>query len=232
LEEIALENHIVKQFDEELDEIRALLMAMGGMVAQQLQDSIQSIVKVDSGLADSVIERDKRVDEMELEIDEACLTIIARRQPAATDLRLVMMVSKAVNDLERIGDEAKKIAKQAILLSEQEKPWGFTEVRHLGKGALSILNNALDAFARFDTEAALRTFNQDQQIDLDYQTALRESVTYMMEDPMSISRVINILWVIRSLERVGDHAKNLCEQIVFVVRGTDIRHQAVFDDTH
>ena len=133
MEEIALENHIVKQFDEELDEIRALLMAMGGMVAQQLQDSIQSIVKVDSGLADSVIERDKRVDEMELEIDEACLTIIARRQPAATDLRLVMMVSKAVNDLERIGDEAKKIAKQAILLSEQEKPWGFTEVRHLGK---------------------------------------------------------------------------------------------------
>ena len=96
----------------------------------------------------------------------------------------------------------------------------------------SILNNALDAFARFDTEAALRTFSQDQQIDLDYQTALRESVTYMMEDPMSISRVINILWVIRSLERVGDHAKNLCEQIVFVVRGTDIRHQAVFDDTH
>ena len=105
-------------------------------------------------------------------------------------------------------------------------------MRHLGKGALSILNNALDAFARFDTEAALRTFNQDQQIDLDYQTALRESVTYMMEDPTSISRVINILWVIRSLERVGDHAKNLCEQIVFVVRGTDIRHQAVFDDTH
>ena len=106
MEDIALENHIVKQFDEELDEIRTLLMAMGGMVEQQLQDSIQSIVKVDSGLADSVIERDKRVDEMELEIDEACLTIIARRQPAATDLRLVMMVSKAVNDLERIGDEA------------------------------------------------------------------------------------------------------------------------------
>jgi len=232
LEKIALENHIVKQFDEELDEIRTLLMAMGGMVERQLQDAIQSIVKVDSELAVSVIEQDKRVDEMELEIDEACLTIIARRQPAATDLRLVMMVSKAVNDLERIGDEAKKIAKQAIILSEQAKPWGFTEVRHLGKGALSILSNALDAFARFDTEAALRTFNQDQQIDLDYQTALRESVTYMMEDPKSISRVINILWVIRSLERVGDHAKNLCEQIVFVVRGTDIRHQTLLDDIH
>ena len=223
---MSFENHIMKQFDEELEEIRTRLMEMGGKVEQQLQNSIRAISDADSKLAEDVIAEEQHVDEMEVDIDEACILIIARRQPAASDLRLVMMVTKAVNDLERIGDEAKKIANHAVILAEQgDASEGYTEVRHLGQSVSRMLANALDAFARFDVDAAMRTLEEDKQIDLDYKTALRELVTYMMEDPRSISRVINVLWVLRSLERIGDHAKNLCEQIVFVVKGKDIRHQ-------
>ena len=223
---MSFENHIMKQFDEELEEIRTRLMEMGGKVEQQLQNAIRAISDADSKLAEDVIAEEQHVDEMEVDIDEACILIIARRQPAASDLRLVMMVTKAVNDLERIGDEAKKIANHAVILAEQgDSSEGYTEVRHLGQSVSRMLANALDAFARFDVDAAMRTLEEDKQIDLDYKTALRELVTYMMEAPRSISRVINVLWVIRSLERIGDHAKNLCEQIVFVVKGKDIRHQ-------
>lgn len=223
---MSFENHIMTQFDDELEEIRTRLMEMGGKVEQQLQNAIRAISEADSKLAEEVIAEEQRVDDMEVDIDEACILIIARRQPAASDLRLVMMVTKAVNDLERIGDEAKKIANHAVILAEQGgNSEGYTEVRHLGQSVSSILANALDAFARFDVEAAMRTLEEDKQVDLDYKTALRELVTYMMEDPRSITRAINILWVIRSLERIGDHAKNLCEQIVFVVKGKDIRHQ-------
>jgi len=137
-----------------------------------------------------------------------------------------MMVTKAINDLERIGDEARKIANHAVILSEQDGlSQGYKEVRHLGDSVSSMLANALDAFARFDVDAAMKTLEEDAQVDLDYKSALRELVTYMMEDPRSISRAINILWVVRSLERIGDHSKNLCEQIVYVVKGKDIRHQ-------
>ena len=223
---MSFENHIMTQFDDELEEIRTRLMEMGGKVEQQLQNAIRAISEADSKLAEEVIAEEQRVDDMEVDIDEACILIIARRQPAASDLRLVMMVTKAVNDLERIGDEAKKIANHAVILAEQGgTSEGYTEVRHLGQSVSSILANALDAFARFDVEAAMRTLEEDKQVDLDYKTALRELVTYMWEVPGSITLAINILWVIRSLERIGDHAKNLCEQIVFVVKGKDIRHQ-------
>ena len=226
MDKMKFENHYMKQFDEELEEIRTRLMEMGGKVEQQLQNAIRAIGEADSALAEEVIKEEQLVDNMELDIDEACILIIARRQPAASDLRLVMMVTKAVNDLERIGDEAKKIANHAIILaSESGSSKGYTEVRHLGQSVISMLSNALDAFARFDVDAAMRTIEEDKQIDLEYKTALRELATYMMEDPRSIGRVINILWVVRSLERIGDHAKNLCEQIVFVVKGKDIRHQ-------
>ena len=226
MDKMKFENHYMKQFDEELEEIRTRLMEMGGKVEQQLQNAIRAVSDADSKLAEEVIKEEKLVDEMEVDIDEACTLIIARRQPAASDLRLVMMVTKAINDLERIGDEAKKIANHAIILAEQSgSVEGYTEVRHMGASVTRMLANALDAFARFDVDAAMRTLEEDKQVDLEYKTALRELVTYMMEDPRSISRVINVLWVIRSLERIGDHAKNLCEQIVFVVKGKDIRHQ-------
>jgi len=223
---MSFENHIMTQFDEELEEIRTQLMEMGGKVEQQLKNSIQAVIKADSSLAEEVIREERLVDEMEVDIDEACILIIARRQPAASDLRFVMMVTKAINDLERIGDEARKIANHAVILSEQDGlSQGYKEVRHLGDSVSGMLANALDAFARFDVDAAMKTLEEDAQVDLDYKSALRELVTYMMEDPRSISRAINILWVVRSLERIGDHAKNLCEQIVYVVKGKDIRHQ-------
>ena len=226
MDKMTFENHYMKQFDEELEEIRTRLMEMGGKVEQQLQNAIRAIGDADSQLAKEVIKQEQLVDNMEVDIDEACILIIARRQPAASDLRLVMMVTKAVNDLERIGDEAKKIANHALILADEGgSSKGYTEVRHLGQSVMSMLSNALDAFARFDVDAAMRTIEEDKQIDQEYKTALRELATYMMEDPRSISRVINILWVVRSLERIGDHAKNLCEQIVFVVKGKDIRHQ-------
>lgn len=223
---MSFENHIMTQFDEELEEIRTQLMEMGGKVEQQLKNAIQAVIKADSSLAEEVIREERLVDEMEVDIDEACILIIARRQPAASDLRFVMMVTKAINDLERIGDEARKIANHAVILSEQDGlSQGYKEVRHLGDSVSGMLANALDAFARFDFEAAMKTLEEDAQVDLDYKSALRELVTYMMEDPRRISRAINILWVVRSLERIGDHAKNLCEQIVYVVKGKDIRHQ-------
>ncbi|MGB1328377.1 MAG: phosphate signaling complex protein PhoU [Porticoccaceae bacterium] len=223
---MSFENHIMTQFDEELEEIRTQLMEMGGKVEQQLKNALQAVIKADSNLAEEVIREERLVDEMEVDIDEACILIIARRQPAASDLRFVMMVTKAINDLERIGDEARKIANHAVILSEQDGlSQGYKEVRHLGDSVSGMLANALDAFARFDVEAAMKTLEEDAQVDLDYKSALRELVTYMMEDPRSISRAINILWVVRSLERIGDHAKNLCEQIVYVVKGKDIRHQ-------
>ena len=223
---MSFENHIMTQFDEELEEIRTQLMEMGGKVEQQLKNSIQAVIKANSSLAEMVIKEERLVDEMEVDIDEACILIIARRQPAASDLRFVMMVTKAINDLERIGDEARKIANHAVILSEQDGlSQGYKEVRHLGDSVSGMLANALDAFARFDVDAAMKTLEEDAQVDLEYKSALRELVTYMMEDPRSISRAINILWVVRSLERIGDHAKNLCEQIVYVVKGKDIRHQ-------
>ena len=209
--ELSFENHIMTQFDEELEEIRTRLMEMGGKVEQQLKNAILSIHEGDSKLAKDVIDQEKFIDQMEKDLDDSCILVIARRQPAASDLRLVMAVTKAVNDLERIGDEAKKIANHSIILSgEDNKKSGYP----------------LTAFARFDAEAAMKTFNQDVKIDLEYKTALRELMTYMMEDPKSITHVINILWVVRSLERIGDHTKNLCEQIVFVVQGKDIRHDS------
>ena len=223
---MSFENHIMTQFDEELEEIRTQLMEMGGKVEQQLKNSIQAVIKADSSLAEEVIREERLVDEMEVDIDEACILIIARRQPAASDLRFVMMVTKAINDLERIGDEARKIANHAVILSEQDGlSQGYKEVRHLGDSVSSMLANALDAFARWDVDAAMKTLKEDAQVEIDYKSALRELVTYMMEDPRSISRAINILWVVRSLERIGDHSKNLCEQIVYVVKGKDIRHQ-------
>ncbi|MFT5483568.1 MAG: phosphate transport system protein [Halieaceae bacterium] len=225
MDNFSFENHITKQFDEELEEIRSQLLEMGGLVEEQLRMAIRSIEDADSGVAETVIRQETLVDGMERSIDEACTLIIARRQPAASDLRLIVSVGRAVSDLERIGDEAKKIAQLAITLTEEGKsPRGYTEVRHIGQCVTQILHSALDAFARFDATAALETLQLDDQIDQDYKTAVRELVTYMMEDPRSISRVINILWVIRALERIGDHSKNLCEQIVFVVQGRDIRH--------
>lgn len=219
-----LDSHIYKPYEEELTQFRARFMQMGGLVEQQLLEATRAIDEVDSGIAEKVLEKESLIDEMEMELDEACTQIIARRQPVASDLRAVLATNRCVNDLERIGDEAQKIAKMAVSLSEGSSTRGYKEVRHISSAVSKMLNEALDAFARLDVDAALRVMDLDKSIDEDYQSAIRELITFMMEDPRSISRTINILWVLRSLERIGDHAKNICEAIVYIVKAKDIRH--------
>ena len=205
--------------------VKTRMLEMGGRVENQVADAVRALEDADSELAETVINRELAIDALEMEIDEDCTTLIARRQPTATDLRLVMAVTKTIRDLERMGDEAKKIAKMAIKLSEEgSAPRGYVEIRHIANGVRRMLSDTLDAFTRYDADSALATLRADDQIDLDYKTALRELVTFMMEDPRSISRVMNIMWALRSLERIGDHAKNICEQVVYLVRGKDIRH--------
>jgi phosphate transport system protein len=223
IDNLKLDKHISKKFNEDLEDIKTAMLAMGGLVEKQLEDSIASVINADSKLAEHIISTENKIDEMEKDIDETCITLIARRQPAATDLRLVMAVSKTIRDLERIGDEAQKIAKMAIKLTEEGHPRGYQEVRHIGSCVRKMLRDCLDAFSRFDADSAISTMLQDEQVDKDYRTAIRETITFMMEDPRSISRSMNVLWVLKSLERVGDHAKNICEQVVYLVQGTDIR---------
>ena len=162
---------------------------------------------------------------MEMKIDEECNLIIARRQPAARDLRLVLAIVKAIRDLERIGDESSKIAKAAIKMSEQgEFPEGIVDLRSLGDRVQLMVNSALDSFARYDAEAAIAVVQEDKSVDNDYAIAMRSMVTFMMEDPSTISKVLNVLWALRAMERVGDHAKNICEHVIYMVAGTDVRH--------
>ncbi len=225
MDKVTLDQHISRQFNSDLEHLKTQTLAMGGMVEQQLQNAMRALENGDSELALAVLETEKEVDAMEREIDEACTTVIARRQPAATDLRMILAVSRSIRDLERIGDEAQRIAKMAIGLSEEGgSPRGYVEARHIANGVRDSLRGCLDAFTRFDAQAARQTMGKDKQIDLDYRSAVRELITYMMEDPRSISRVMNVLWTLRALERIGDHAKNICEHVIFLVEGKDIRH--------
>ncbi|MEX2961823.1 phosphate signaling complex protein PhoU [Microbulbifer sp. TYP-18] len=219
------DQHISRQFNEDLESIKTEMLEMGGQVARQVADAVESLANADSELAERVLRIEEEIDSREMAIDEHATLIIAKRQPAASDLRMVMSVIRIARDLERIGDEASKIAKLAIALTEEgSAPRGYTEIRHIANAVRRMLNDALDAYTRFDVRAAMSTLAEDEQVDMDYRSALRELVTYMMEDPRSISRVINVLWTLRSLERIGDHAKNICEQVVYLVEGADIRH--------
>ncbi|HHZ8340453.1 TPA: phosphate signaling complex protein PhoU [Pseudomonas aeruginosa] len=221
----SLTHHISQQFNAELEDVRSQLLAMGGLVEKQVNDAVNALIDADSGLAQQVREIDDQINQMERNIDEECVRILARRQPAASDLRLIISISKSVIDLERIGDEASKVARRAIQLCEEgESPRGYVEVRHIGSQVQKMVQEALDAFARFDADLALSVAQYDKTVDREYKTALRELVTYMMEDPRAISRVLNIIWALRSLERIGDHARNIAELVIYLVRGTDVRH--------
>ena len=218
-------HHISQQFNNELDEVKTHMLEMGGMVEKQVSDAIQALLNDDSGLAEKVKLDDKLINNMEVAIDEECTRILARRQPAASDLRLVIAISKAVNDLERIGDEAGKIASQAMNLSEGvESPRGMVEIRMIGDHVGRMVRDSLDAFARLDSEKALDVAKEDKLVDAEYATAMRSLITYMMEDPRSISPMLNVLWSLRSLERVGDHARNIAEHVIYLVKGTNVRH--------
>ena len=220
-----LNQHISQQFNTELEELRSQLLAMGGAVEKQVTDAIESLIAADSELALSVRAKDDDVNFMEVSIDEEASRILARRQPAASDLRLVIACTKASTDLERIGDEAAKIARFSMELAEHgESPRGYIEARHIGTHVRRMVQDALNAFARFDADMALAVAQEDKTVDREYRSAMRELVTYMMEDPRSITRVLNIMWVLRSLERIGDHARNIAEYVIYLVKGTDVRH--------
>lgn len=218
-------HHISQQFNEELEQVKNHLLEMGGLVERQVGDAIKSLIEADSELAAKVQDSDKRINQMELDIDEECTRIIARRQPAASDLRLVIATSKAVNDLERIGDESAKIARLAIQLCEEgESPRGYVEIRHIGDRVRRMTQEALTAFARLDVDNALTVAQEDKDVDMEYESAMRELVTFMMEDPRSIKRVMNVIWALRALERIGDHARNIAEDVIYLVKGKDVRH--------
>jgi len=220
--------HISQQFNQDLTELRNHILAMGGVVAKQISDAAEALLEGDSHIAEKVKQKEHDVDDMERMIDEECTQVIARRQPAASDLRLVVAIIKMVADLERMGDEAAKIAKMAMALSDAGKaPRGYVEVRHISHHVIQMVNGALDAFARFDAEVAFEIIKEDKKVDAEYGSAIRSLMTFMMEDPRSISQVHNVLWVLRALERIGDHASNIAEQVIYMVKGKDVRHMTV-----
>ncbi|GEK73848.1 MULTISPECIES: phosphate signaling complex protein PhoU [Halomonas] len=222
--------HISRQFNHELEELKTHLMAMGGLVEKQVQDAVRALLDSDSALAERVVDNDRAVNDMQIKIDDECTQILARRQPAASDLRLVLAVIRAASDLERIGDEASKIARNALeLVESQNGSRGFVEVRVISEHVRKMMRDALTAFARFDTEMALKVVQEDEQVDNEYKSAMRSLMTFMMEDARVISPVLGIMWILRALERIGDHSNNLAEYVVYLVKGLDIRHTAPDD---
>ncbi|MDP4652016.1 MAG: phosphate signaling complex protein PhoU [Haliea sp.] len=226
LHQDSYKQHISAQFNAELESVKNHLLEMGGLVEQQIGKAVESLLNRDSGLAEEVIAGDVQVNQLEINIDEECSRILARRQPAASDLRLVLAISKVITDLERIGDEASKIARQAVKAAEEGGNAGssFVEIRHIGSHVGDMLRRALDAFARLDVDMAVQTVIADREVDSEYASAMRSLVTFMMEDPRTIGPVLGQMWALRSLERVGDHASNIAEHVIYLVRGLDVRH--------
>jgi phosphate transport system protein len=223
-----MNEHIAKQFDLDLENIRSRVLQMGGRVEQQITKALEALATGDLSLAEQVIDADQMVNLDEVELDEACTHIIARRQPAASDLRVVMMVIKTITDLERIGDEAKKIAKKARAIHSDDTHFApRVPLQHAASLALEMLRKALDAFARMDLAAAAQVVRQDQQVDAEFKSIMRQLITFMMEDPRTISHSLDLLFIAKSIERIGDHAKNLSEYVVYMVKGRDVRHIGV-----
>lgn len=222
------EQHTLHRFDEELQALKSRVLEMGGLAERQIDDAIKALVEGDSDLSTEVLQREKVINKMEVSADEEAARFIAKRQPAASDLRMVLVISKTVRDLERACDEAKKIAKLAIKsVEEGASPKGYIEARHLGTTVRSMLQDSLDAFVRIDTDLALSVVHRDKEVDDEYRAATRQLITHMMEDPRSITRVLNVMWVLRSLERIGDHANNIAEYVFYLKDGNDRRHSGL-----
>ena len=219
-----LGRHISGQFNVELESIRTHVLTMGGLVEQQLSLAMQALHKEDIELARKVVHDDHQVNEMEVSIDEACTRIIAKRQPTAKDLRLIMAIIKTITDLERIGDVATKMA-YIVIESPADKERRFqVSLEPLCRQAIAMLHQVLDAFARMDVVAAAALHKQDDKLDQEYEAVIRQLMTYMMEDPKNIPYILQVMWSARAIERVGDRCQNICEYIIYFVKGKDVRH--------
>jgi phosphate transport system protein len=222
--------HTSTQFDSELDAVRAQLTQMGGLVEQQLHGALALLTSRDEESAEQLIARDKAIDTLELEIDDAATHIIAKRQPTAIDLRLLIAIIKVVRDLERMGDEAKKIAKAIRKINEQLHTGPLAhevDLRRIGDRVATMVHDVLDAFVRNDTAEAAAVIRLDSEVNADYRVITRLVVTYMMEDPRTISTSLDLMFVAKSIERIGDHAKNIAEHVIFIAGGRDIRHKGL-----
>ena len=220
-----LTDHISRRFNKDLENLRSQVLSMGGLVESQLSKAIAAMVSGDSDLGLKVAHDDYRVNDLEVSIDEECSRILAIRAPAAGDLRLIVAIIKTITDLERIGDEAEKIGFLASRLAGMDRPSdSYRELKNLGNHVSHMLRDAINAFARLDVDEAMDTIREDELVDHEYESIQRQCITFMMEDPRSIKRVMNVTWAARSLERIGDHAKNICEYVVYMVHGRDVRH--------
>lgn len=221
--------HISGQFNEDLERVINHVMHMGGLVEKQLSDALTSVSEADEDLAKKVLTADSQINMLEDSIDDECTRIIAKRQPAAGDLRLIMAIVKTIADLERIGDEAQKIAQVAMESFSSEQKDLLMNLDNLGRSVLETLQATLDAFTRMDYEAAIKTHKIDKKIDREYEALMRQLMTYMMEDPRSIPRVMSVIWSARALERIGDRCQNICEYIIYFVKGKVVRHTTAED---
>lgn len=220
--------HISKQYDNELIEIRNRVLSLGGVVEEQVERAVKALIEEDIDLAERVIADDYKVNSLEVAIDEECTQIIALRQPAARDLRLLVAVIKTITDLERIGDEAKRIGRLAVnMAAHYPKKNQLTDLQQLAQHARELLRQALDSFARMDVDEALRVVQEDRQVDSEYESIMRQQITYMMEDPRSIPVSLDIMWSARSLERIGDRSCNICEYVIYYTKGKNIRHISI-----
>jgi phosphate transport system protein len=230
MEKSDLSHHILSRYNDDLERVRTNVLQMGGIVEEQLRQAVEALVQGDSRLGELVAHGDVKVNAMEVAIDDDCSRILATRSPAAGDLRLIVAVIKTITDLERIGDEAEKIGYISSRLAAAERPADrYRELKHLGRIVGDILHEALDAFARMDPDAAVEVAKKDRLVDEEYEAIQRQVITFMMEDPRQIRRALDVLWVARALERIGDHAKNVCEYVVYMVYGKDVRHLAMED---
>ncbi|MGB1199001.1 MAG: phosphate signaling complex protein PhoU [Thalassotalea sp.] len=229
MDNLNLGRHISGQFNEDLERVINHVMQMGGLVEKQLSDALTAVGDADEELAQKVHKNDYQINNLEVSIDDECTRIIAKRQPAAGDLRLIMAIVKTIADLERIGDEVKKIAQVALeSLSGQQKDL-LVNLDNLGRRVLEFLQATLDAFTRMDVDAAIATHQSDAKIDREYEALMRQLMTYMMEEPRTIPQVMSVIWSARALERIGDRCQNICEYIIYFVKGKVVRHTTADD---
>lgn len=226
--DLNIDQHISRRFNQELETLRNKVLTMGGLVETQCRNAVDALIKGDGDLAEVVASSDAAINNLEVDINAHCMEILARRQPAASDLRMILSVIRMISDLERMGDEAEKIGRLALKLSgEHRKQSFYTEPNHLGQSVIAMLNGALDAYARLDVEAAINIASRDPEIDEEFESLTRLLLTHIMEEPKRVKNMLRVNWCARALERIGDHTVNICEEVVFLVKGSDVRHLSI-----